>query len=177
MTTAEDVLHIYQLLADHNIPIWLTGGWGIDALLGEQTRPHKDLDVLLRLDDMVQMQGILAREGYHLKELWSENRGDTDSAGNEIATAFVLHDAEGREFDAHAIRLDADGNGLPTWEESADFTIPKDDLSGVGTITGVAVQCLTPEAQKRFHTGYELPEKHREDLRLLDEKFGLAYPD
>jgi len=29
------------------IEIWLDGGWGVDALLGEQTRPHKDLDIVV----------------------------------------------------------------------------------------------------------------------------------
>jgi lincosamide nucleotidyltransferase A/C/D/E len=29
------------------IPIWLDGGWGVDALLGEQTRPHDDLDIVV----------------------------------------------------------------------------------------------------------------------------------
>jgi len=29
------------------IEIWLDGGWGVDALLGEQTRPHEDLDIVV----------------------------------------------------------------------------------------------------------------------------------
>src|SRR5438477_4113231 len=24
---------------------WLEGGWGVDALVGRQTRPHRDLDI------------------------------------------------------------------------------------------------------------------------------------
>ena len=41
MVRAEDVVSIYRSLSANNIQVWLTGGWGIDALLGEQTRPHK----------------------------------------------------------------------------------------------------------------------------------------
>jgi lincosamide nucleotidyltransferase A/C/D/E len=42
MVSAQDVISIYQRLMAAGIQVWLTGGWGIDALLGEQTRPHKD---------------------------------------------------------------------------------------------------------------------------------------
>ena len=38
MVSAEDVIRIYTDLATNEIQVWLTGGWGIDALLGEQTR-------------------------------------------------------------------------------------------------------------------------------------------
>src|SRR5690242_455224 len=43
---AEEVVALYTLLDDHGVRLWVDGGWGIDALLAEQTRPHKDLDVL-----------------------------------------------------------------------------------------------------------------------------------
>jgi len=42
MVNGEEVIKIYDRLMEHGIPIWLTGGWGIDALLGEQTRPHDE---------------------------------------------------------------------------------------------------------------------------------------
>jgi len=34
------------------VDVWVYGGWGIDALLGEQTRAHDDLDVIIRADDI-----------------------------------------------------------------------------------------------------------------------------
>jgi len=115
MVRAEDVISIYRSLSANNIQVWLTGGWGIDALLREQTRPHKDLDVIMLLDDIVQMRELLGRDGYGLKELWSENRWVVDSHGTETPTAFVLQDSAGREIDAHAMRLDDRGNGIPAW--------------------------------------------------------------
>lgn len=27
--------------------VWLDGGWGVDALLGRQTRPHDDMDIVI----------------------------------------------------------------------------------------------------------------------------------
>ncbi len=176
MVRPEDVISIYQCLSDNGIQVWLTGGWGIDALLGEQTRPHKDLDVIMLLDDVVRMRLLLGRDGYCLKEIWSENRWVVDAHGIETATAFVLQDSQGRELDAHAMRLDDRGDGIPAWE-AGGFVFKRQDLAGEGVIAGVAVQCLTPEMQVLCHTGYELPDKQLCDLELLHEAFGVEYPE
>jgi hypothetical protein len=45
--TSADVIDIYSTLGGLGIKIWIDGGWGVDALLGRQTRPHKDLDIAL----------------------------------------------------------------------------------------------------------------------------------
>jgi len=177
MVRAEDVISIYKRLLTNGFQVWLTGGWGIDALLGEQTRPHKDLDLIILLDDVVRMRELLSRDGYGLKELWSENRWVVDAHGIETATAFVLQDSDGREIDAHAMRLDDRANGVPAWEVAAGFVLKRQDLSGEGVIAGFAVQCLTPEMQVFCHTGYELPDQQLRDLELLHEKFGVEYPD
>ena len=140
---AEDANHVYRRLTDHGIRVWLSGGWGIDALLGEQTRPHHDLDVIMLLDEVARTRELLACDGYTLKELWSENRWVADSHGIKTPTAFVLHDAEGREFDAHAIRLDGQGNGIPAWEaEGLVFT--QQGLAGEGG--GHRDDCAVPHA-------------------------------
>lgn len=176
MVRAEDVVHIYQHLAAHSIQAWLTGGWGIDALLQEETRPHKDLDILVLVDDIVPMRDLLGRAGYGLKELWSENSWVVDSRGAEIPTAFVLHDSAGREVDVHAMRLDHRGNGVPAWAGEG-LVFKKEDLAGEGMIAGCAVCCISPQMQMRAHTGYDLPQEHSRDLELLHERLGVEYPD
>lgn len=176
MVSVKDAIKIYKSLSDDNIQIWLTGGWGIDALLGEQTRPHKDLDALLLVDDMVRMREILSRDGYRLKELWSENSWVVDKKGVKTATAMVLQDPEGRQFDAHAIRLDNQGNGIPAWNDTKGLILKKEDLSGEGFIAGIPVKCISPSMQVIGHTGYKLPEKQLHDLELLHKKFGVGYP-
>lgn len=176
MVRAEDVVSIYQLLLAAGIQVWLSGGWWIDALLGQQTRPHKDLDVLILLDDIVRMRELLGGDGYGLKELWSENRWVVDAHGTETATAFVLQDAEGRQIDAHAMRLDERGNGIPTWADDAGLVFTRQDLAGEGLIAGFAVRCLSAATQMLLHTGYELPAEQLGDLALLRQKFAVAYP-
>lgn len=176
MVRAQDVIAIYQSLSGAGIQVWLTGGWGIDALLGRETREHKDLDILVLVDDVVPMRELLARAGYALQELWSENTWTVDAHGTEIPTAFVLQDGEGRQVDAHAMRLDDRGNGVPAWEHDG-FAIQQEHLAGEGTVAGVAVRCISPESQVLGHTGYELSPEQSRDLALLQERFGVAHPD
>lgn len=173
MVRAEDVISMYQRLLANGIRVWLTGGWGIDALLGEQTRPHKDLDVFMLLDDILHMRRLLEQDGYVLEDLWEENCLAVDTLGNETDTAFFLQDADGRQLDVHAIRLDDSGNALPAWQEADGFIVKKQDLAGKGWIAGFAVQCITPEMQMICHAGYAVPDKQLHDLELLHEKFGV----
>ncbi len=176
MVSIEDVIRIYQNLLTNDIQVWLTGGWGIDALLGEQTRPHKDLDLIVQLKDIVRIRELLSHDGYGLKEIWSENRWVLDPNGVETATAIVLQDAEGREVDLHAMTLNDEGQGIPAWYAEG-FIFSRQDLAGRGTIAGIEVHCLTPEMQILTHRGYVLPEEHQRDLELLREKFGVKKGD
>jgi len=174
---AEDVISIVKFLSRNGIPVWLTGGWGIDALLGEQTRSHHDLDVFMLLEHVGQLNALLEGKGYSLKDIWSENRWVIDADDRQIATAFVLWDSQGREFDAHAMCLDVQGNGLPAWDAPEGFIFTRQDLAGHGLINGFTVPCITPESQVFCHTGYPLPEKHLLDMKLLHDKFGLGLPE
>ena len=176
MVSAQDVINICQNLSSNGIQVWLTGGWGIDALLREQTRHHKDLDLITLVDDIAPLRELLSRDGYDMKELWSENSWVVDAHGNEIPTAFVLQDSEGRQVDVHGMRLDDLGNGIPAWKDDEGFVFGKEDLAGEGVIGGLAVRCLSPEMQVLAHTGYDLPDEQGRDLELLCERFGIECP-
>jgi lincosamide nucleotidyltransferase A/C/D/E len=145
-------------------------------LLSEQTRPHKDLDIIMFLDDVVHMRELLGRAGYGLKEIWSENRLAVDAQGIETPTAFVLRDSTGREVDAHALRLDDRGYGIPVWANDEGLVFTPDDLAGEGMIAGVAVHCLSPAMQLICHTGYDLPDVQLRDLDLFRARFGIEQP-
>lgn len=176
MVSPEDVINLYRILNDNGIRVWVLGGWGIDVLLGAYTRPHKDLDLLMLLDDVARMCALLGGAGFELKEIWSENRFVGDKRGLQTLTAFVLKDSIGRELDFHAMRLNEAGDGIPAWDVEEGFTFSKQDLSGIGKVSGVEVRCITAEKQMLCHTGYELPEKQVPDLQHLHEKFRVDYP-
>jgi lincosamide nucleotidyltransferase A/C/D/E len=174
MVGSEDAIGTIQRLLACGVQVWLTGGWGIDALLGEETRPHKDLDVLILLDDVARAREVLGREGFTLRELWPENRWAPDAHGMTIPTAFVLQDPAGREVDVHAIRLDDRSRGVSEWEGEA-FLFTREDLIDEGTIAGVPVRCISLRAQILCHTGYELPEVQARDLERLRERSGVEF--
>ena len=57
--TATDVISLYTELENLSIAIWIDGGWGVDALLGEQTRPHQDLDIAVQQKDVPRLRQLL----------------------------------------------------------------------------------------------------------------------
>lgn len=181
---AQDVRELYTALMQHGVRLWLDGGWGIDALLGQQTRSHKDLDALVAFADLPTMMTVLSQRGWRLKQVWSENRWVRHTKpvlligrgeAGEVATAFVLRDERGRELDFHVLHAGEDGGGTPAWE--ADLTFWPDDLSGQGVVAGMPVRCLSAAMQMRTHTGYTLQDKDLQDLRALHERFGVSYPE
>jgi hypothetical protein len=62
--TANDVLEIIQLFELHRIDLHIDGGWGVDALLGRQTRTHADLDIAVEHKDVAQIRAMLEARGY-----------------------------------------------------------------------------------------------------------------
>jgi lincosamide nucleotidyltransferase A/C/D/E len=160
----EDVVELYTTLGKMGINIWIGGGWGIDALLGEQTRPHGDLDITMQEKDLKAVCQILKERGY--KDV---ARDDT------CAWNFVLGDDKGREIDFHVIVFDADGNGVYGPAERG-VNWPAASLTGTGEIGGIAVKCISAEYQVKFHTGYKLRPNDFKDVSALCQRFGIEYP-
>jgi Aminoglycoside-2''-adenylyltransferase len=57
--TLEDVVEVLTALDAGGIDYWVEGGWGIDALLGRQTREHRDLDLGVGLDEVARIETLL----------------------------------------------------------------------------------------------------------------------
>lgn len=62
--TAEDAIELLQLLDQNSIKVHIDGGWGVDALLGEQTRSHSDLDIAIGHKDAAMVRTLLETRGY-----------------------------------------------------------------------------------------------------------------
>ena len=181
---AEDVVALYVLLVQRGVRVWVDGGWGIDALLGQQTRPHKDFDALVRFDDLATLTALLAQQGFTLKQIWEENRwvahpiplqliSSAQRAGSAVATAFVVRNGADQELDLHVLTFDDRGTGLPAW--NTDVIFPPAALAGHGTIARTPVRCLSAQMQMATHTGYALQAKDLQDVRRLHEHFGVAF--
>jgi lincosamide nucleotidyltransferase A/C/D/E len=157
--TAVDVIEIVKLLEKNGMTIIIDGGWGVDALLGEQTRNHEDLDVAVLHKDVPLIRSLLEARGYQ-----DIPRDDTCECN------FVLGDDQGHLFDLHSCTFDAVGNNVFGVE------YPKDSWEGTGTINGYPVRCITPEWMVKFHTGYELDENDYHDVKLLCQRYALEIP-
>jgi hypothetical protein len=44
---AEAVLELVRLFEENHLKVIIDGGWAVDALLGQQTRSHEDLDIAM----------------------------------------------------------------------------------------------------------------------------------
>ena len=162
MMTGHDVTTVLERLDGAGIDAWLDGGWAVDALLGEQTRAHEDLDLIVRVSDVPAMREALAGDGFEL------DRGETDSN-------FVLRDGAGREIDVHPVVFDAQGDGLYRMENGDDWVFPADGFSGHGRVEAREVRCLSADVQMLCHaTGYTPGETDVHDMRLLNARLGTA---
>ena len=157
--TAEDLLALLIMFEHNQVEIIIDGGWAVDALLGEQTRPHEDLDVAMPHKHVPLARSLLETRGYHDVE-----RTDTRDCN------FVLGDEQGHLVDFHTYTFDEQGNlifGLP---------YPPESLTGQGSILGHPVRCITPEWLLQFHTGYAFDENDYRDVCALCQRFHLEMP-
>jgi len=163
--SGDDVLHFYQNWSDIGLTIWIDGGWGIDALLGEQTRDHKDLDITLQEKDLPALLRHVAAEQF------VEIPKPDSRAWN-----FVMGDPLGREIDLHVIVLDAQGNGQYGPAAAGEGMYPAQALTGNGCIGDTSVRCISAEFQIQSHTGYRLASKDFHDIRAICARFDLELP-
>jgi lincosamide nucleotidyltransferase A/C/D/E len=161
--SARDVVELMDRLEENHVEAWLDGGWGIDALLGAQTREHDDIDLVLSTGDAPALIELLARAGYRLM------------AGDPF-TNFVLLDELGRQVDVHPVRFSPEGDGIYRMETGGDWVFPAQAFTGRGRVDGRPVRCLSPEVQLLCHAGYELDDEDRRDLQALHERFGVELP-
>jgi len=161
---AEDVINIIQLLEAENIDVWLDGGWGVDALLEEQARSHKDLDLVVRINDVERIERLLGREDFKLVK-------------GGAPTNFVFKDEKGREVDFHPVKFDKDGNGIYRMENGEDWVYPAEGFMGKGKVGSKRVHCLTAKTQMLCHTGYKLSKKDFNEMKALRQRFGVEYPE
>lgn len=162
---ASTVLALTQTLTDAGADWCIVGGWGVDALLGEQTRAHKDLDVFVQRDHLNAVLRMLHRAAFRRTHTWEESR-PLDAGGPCPAhdSALVMSDGEGCEVDIHVYALRAHAVE-PLWETRHSFQ--REDLDARGVIAGFTVRCITAVKQLETHSGYALPTAHREDVERL----------
>jgi lincosamide nucleotidyltransferase A/C/D/E len=149
--SATAVVTILHRLQGAGLTVWVDGGWGVDALAGRETRPHDDLDLVARLEEIPDLERELAALGY-------------ERLGGAPPMSFESVDAEGRQVDVHPIAPD----GAYRMRDGGTWYYPLAGLTGNGTIAGRPVRCLDVATQLITHAGYELDDDDLHDLALLE---------
>lgn len=157
-TSLEELLGVVQLLRGIRCPFWLEGGWGVDAMVGRQTRPHRDIDVDIDAALEDEVLSALADRGYAVETDWRPNRVELRALGRGWV-------------DVHPLIVDGVGNARQAALDGSWHEFPASFFT-VGHLGGVAVPCVSVEAQRLFRSGYELRTVDHHDLALLDELRG-----
>ena len=160
MVNKKDAIEIISYAEENGIDIWLDGGWGVDALLGEETRSHNDIDLFVDKSNSKKFIEIIKEKGFaEVIEAYT------------TADHTVLQDAKGRIIDLHIFEFDEKGYLVFEGE-----TYPPNVFSGIGKIGDKVVKCIDAENQVLFHLGYEHDENDIHDVRLLCERFKIPIP-
>ena len=151
--TADEVHRVVDALAEAGCFSWLEGGWGLDALVGRQTRRHRDVDLAFDAgyeDIALEVLGVL---GYALETDWRPVR-------------FELAAPPSRFVDMHPLVLDDEGNGVQAGPDGTTFFYPSTSFT-TGMVAGRVVNCISVDLQLRFHSGYNPREIDGADLEQL----------
>jgi lincosamide nucleotidyltransferase A/C/D/E len=153
------VVQLLQLFDQYGIEVVVDGGWGVDTLLGAQTRLHGDLDIAVEHKDVPRLRALLETYGY--RDVLSDDTRDCN---------FVMGDEQGHKVDFHSYTFDTHG------KQVFGVEYPLESLTGTGSIQGYPVKCISAEWMVKFHSGYELDENDYLDVSALCERFGIAQP-
>lgn len=143
------------------------GGWAVDALLGEQTREHADLDLWLPSADLDPLIAVFARAGIDRLLPW----------GGDRPWNFVVHDGGHLRVDLHLYEELDDGR-IHYGSVLDGDRFAATDLDGTGRILDTVVRCETPQWALRCHTtGYPPRDVDVHDVTRLCAAFGLPLPE
>ena len=160
----ETIITLCRVFEEASLSFWVDGGWGVDALLEEQTRDHSDLDLAVPLMELSQFERVLLPLGYHR----------SDRPGDPAWNWVLRHHTDG-SVDLHGFVLNADGDGV-LGEPRENSMYPAGSLDGFGKLGEVRVRCIAAPFVLAFRNGFEPRAVDHHDVAALCDRFGLARP-
>ncbi len=171
-----ELLRVCHALSDEDLAYWVAGGWGLDVLVGCETRRHGDLDFVLDRfrENLPKVAALLTGLGYQRK---------TPLGGTEwFPDAEVYEDDRGHRIEVLNINWEVLSmaetlfSSLPPREPESTGELNRAtpqflrQCTATGTLDGVSIPVLSVKAQQLVHLGYQRrPEDwHAEDvIRLI----------
>jgi lincosamide nucleotidyltransferase A/C/D/E len=165
---AADVPRVHRWLAGEGIQAWVTGGWGVDAIAGEQTRPHQDLDLLVPVDQGDQARTILEAHGFELYAPEIRLPFRLAMLNRRARLMIDLQLASPNPDGTYTFRVIDTEPSVPNF----DYVYSVEGLGGRGTVAGVELPCISREEQVRSRTtqgySFESSDRLREGGILAD---------
>ena len=152
MSKSTDLNYLADILERQKIFFYVIGGFGVDLLYGNITRPHQDIDIDVKEEDINKLPNILKNKGYevvkdelpmHIRFTHKEH-GDLDVYSYIVKGNVYLKYFNGtmKEYDS-------------SYYTKVEF---KDRL----------YRCLSVKGQKEFHEGLKLTEEQEKDMIILE---------
>ncbi len=163
--TPDALASIATALDDSGVRWWVTGGWGVDLLLGRQTRPHNDVDIWIDAADDGEERAAIA-----LAQLGYEVAVARAPSGRDFPVRSVLRHRSGRIVDLIMVTT----GGLDDYPPLDPSDLANGELHVDGTTR--SIPCASAPSQVRAHTGYKPQERDHHDMRLLCEHTGITLP-
>lgn len=154
ITSKENLIDVLNLLDDLNIKYWVDGGWGVDILIGKQNRDHRDIDIDFDSESEKVLLDALKEKGYKITTDWSPSR-------------IELHHPELGYLDIHPLIINKDGSARQAAPDGGWYEFEAKWFS-TAVFEGRIIPCISAEAQKLFHSGYELREVDKIDMKNLE---------
>lgn len=151
-TTKEMLFHVLDIFDALSVPYWLDGGWGVDALFGEQTRAHRDIDIDFDAAHTDEVMEKLNNIGYVVKTNWLPVRAE------------LMHPNLGY-LDIHPFVIDR--NAIKQATPEGDFWEFPREFFDEAVFESRKIPCISLAGQKAFHSGYKLREQDLQDLKIL----------
>ena len=144
------VVTLMDAFAAAGVSSWVAGGWGVDALIGHQTRRHYDLDLVVSdaPDNIERMGQVLSRAGFRpgVREF---------NPGLAMPVRHLWQDDNG-----HSVEV------MPVTFGKPPFAGGESLFTG-GVIGGHSVPCLSAGLQVALHKGYEARVVDLADMEAL----------
>jgi hypothetical protein len=128
-TQLQILQEIGAILSQLHVRFWLRGGWAVDFMLGEVTRPHADIDLVIWRRHQRRAHDALVSAGFSV-DRQLETQTDFRKSDQDISFIFLERIPEGRIIT----------HGIPVWTWPA-AALPSRRLM----LNGLAASVVDPE--------------------------------
>jgi lincosamide nucleotidyltransferase A/C/D/E len=170
-----ELLRVCRALSNQQLSYWVGGGWGLDILVGCETRRHGDLDFVLAnfKVELPDVALVLAELGYQRKNplggtMWfPDAEVYEDDHGHHIEILNINWKLLATASSLLGSRSTPDPEIANHSEQPTEMLLAK--LTSTGEVDGVSVPILSAAAQQLFHLGYERRDEdwHAENIFRL----------